>query len=185
MHKFAPENADRLEGQERHELLKPRETLDLLALRPGMAVADVGAGTGFFSRPAAELVGRDGAVYAIDISSDLITRIQRTADNRAIRTVQSEEFIVPLPDSCVDAALAAFVLHETSDRPRLLREISRLMKAGARLLIIEWKMQEEEHGPPRGERLDAGKLDADLGGFRLLRGGDLNPSHYYRLVQKL
>jgi ubiquinone/menaquinone biosynthesis C-methylase UbiE len=185
VHKFSPENADRLERPERHALLKPRETLRLLDLRPGMTVADVGAGTGFFSRPAADLVGQGGIVYAIDISSELLARIRRTASHPAVLTVQSSEFSIPLPDVCVDAALAAFVLHETLNRTRLLREVSRLMKHGARLLIVEWTKQTEENGPPEGERLDARELDEDLAAFHRLDAGTLNPSHYYRLVKKV
>ena len=66
MHRFSPERADRLETPERYALLQPRETLLRFGLGAGMTIVDVGAGTGFFTRPAAEIVGPAGRAVAVN-----------------------------------------------------------------------------------------------------------------------
>jgi hypothetical protein len=81
-------------------------------------------------------------------------------------------------------ALLAFVLHENVDRKRLLDEVMRILLPEGKLLIIEWKKQEEENGPPRGERLGRDELATELSGFAVLEEGSLNGSHYYMVVQR-
>ncbi len=183
MHKFSPDRAERLERPERYSLLPPLEILLRFGAGEGMTIIDVGAGTGFFTRAAAQIVGPAGEVVAADISEEMLGFLRETDLPENVRPVHSREYSVPLPDRTGDMVLAAFVVHEASDRARFLAELKRLLKPGGRLLIIEWKKQEEEHGPPQGERLDEKDLDASLEVFRIVGKGPLNASHYYRVVE--
>ncbi len=148
-----------------------------------MTIIDVGAGTGFFARAAADIVGATGEVIAADISEEMLASMRETGLPGNVHPVRSEEYSVPVPDGKGDMVLAAFVVHEAPDRARFLAELKRLLKPGGKLLIIEWKKQEEEQGPPRGERLDEPDLDASLAIYRTVEKGSLNASHYYRVVE--
>jgi ubiquinone/menaquinone biosynthesis C-methylase UbiE len=183
LHKFSPDRAGRLERPERYSLLPPRETLLRLGAKKGMSIIDVGAGTGFFSRAAADIVGPTGEVLAADISEEMLAFMREAGLPKNVRPVLSRECSVPVPDGKADIVLAAFVVHEAPDRGKFLAELKRLLKPGGRLIIIEWKKREEEHGPPQGERLDEPDLDASLTVFRTVEKGSLNASHYYRVVE--
>ncbi|MCK5572146.1 MAG: methyltransferase domain-containing protein [Bacteroidetes bacterium] len=183
MHKFSPDKAKKLERPERYRLLPPGETLVRFGARKGMTIVDVGAGTGFFARAAAKIVGHRGKVIAADISEEMLGFMQESGLPENVQPVRSQEYSIPVPDAEADMVLAAFVVHEADDRARFLRELMRLLKPGGRLLIIEWKKQDEEHGPPEGERLDEQDLDASLASFRAVDKGSLNESHYYRVLE--
>ena len=182
MHKFSPAKADRLETPERALLLPPLETLRRFGLRPGMTFVDVGAGTGFFTRAAAEIVGPGGTAVAVDSSAEMLALLVAKNKTHRIRIVQSSDYEIPLESGSADLVMAAFVLHETEDRPRFVAELRRLLKPDGRILILEWKKQDEEHGPPRSERLSLEDLAADLGNI-VLEQGDLNASHYTLVVR--
>jgi ubiquinone/menaquinone biosynthesis C-methylase UbiE len=184
MHKFLPDNAQRLERPERYRLIPPDETLRRFGLRTGMRFLDFGAGTGYFSRPAARIVGPTGRVYAVDMSREMLEVLQKNGVNPPMEIHLSREYAIPLPDGSADVALLAFVLHENVDRGRLLDEVMRVLTQEGRLILIEWTKQDEEQGPPREERLGEEDLRIDLRKYRLIEEGSLNESHYYKIVSR-
>ncbi len=183
MHKFSPQKAERLENKERYELLKPEETLRRFGLKEGMVFADIGAGTGFFSRAASSIVGKNGIVYAIDISKEMLKAFERFGVPQNVFLVKSNESEIPLKTARADFTLMAFVLHENHHPRNFLLESARITQPGKQIVVIDWKKQDEEHGPPKDERLDLNELIAISGGFKIISSGDLNPSHYYCIVQ--
>lgn len=184
MHQFSPDNAARLERQERHDLLRPVDTLKVYGVAEGMTVVDVGAGTGFFARAAAGLVGPSGRVYAADISEQMLGHFRTFGVPGNVTLLQSDPLHIPLHDGVADMVLAAFVVHEAPDRSAFIRELMRLAKPGGTVLVLEWIRQEEEHGPPMEERLAESDLDADLARYRVLQAGRLNQSHYVRFLER-
>lgn len=184
MHKFSPENAGKLERSDRYELLKPGETLKRFGLAAGMKFLDVGAGTGFFSRVASEIVGPKGRVYAADMSREMLAFMKSRRVPKNMLPLLSEEYHVPLEDGSVDFTLASSVMHENAEPRKLLAELRRLTRSGGRILIVDWKKQDEEHGPPKEERLDIRDLEAMLGDFRVLESGELNASYYFILLSR-
>jgi len=183
MHKFDPENAARLEHHERYALIPPHETLRRFGARKNMVIADIGAGTGYFARAAAELVGPAGHVYAVDMAQAMLDTMRSNGLPDNVDPVLSGEYAIPLPARCADLTILAFVVHETPDVPRLLREAARVTRPDGRILIIEWKRQVEEGGPPREERLDQAELHRQIAGhFVVHEQGHLNPSHYYSVL---
>ena len=182
-HIFDPSNALRLERDERRELLRPSHTLARFGVARGMTVVDVGAGTGFFTRAASELVGPEGRVHAVDVSETMLGHLRDLGVPPNVSLSTSEPLRVPLPAGTADIVLAAFVVHEAPDRHAFLDELVRLLKPGGRILVFDWKRQEEEHGPPMAERLEESDLDRMLDGRWILDSGDLNSSHYYRIFQ--
>jgi ubiquinone/menaquinone biosynthesis C-methylase UbiE len=183
MHKFSPEKASILEDNDRYTLLHPEITLRQFGLREGMTFVDIGAGTGFFTRAASKIVGDEGIVYAADISTRMLDEFRRVGVPNNVQLLQSDEYEVPIPSKQADLVLFAFVLHETEDIPRFLKEAIRLMKPEGRIAIIEWKKQDEEHGPSINERLSKNELLSQCKGFSLLSSTNLNPSHYSCILQ--
>jgi ubiquinone/menaquinone biosynthesis C-methylase UbiE len=184
VHKFSHHNAGRLENPERYELLRPGATLRKFGLRPGMTFIDVGAGTGFFSRKAADIVGADGIVYALDMSPEMLEILRGNGIRQNTRVILSDEYRLPLPDEIGDLTLLSTVLHENTDVKRLLAEAIRVTKDSGIVAIIEWKKQEEDIGPPKGERIGRRELLPALSDYEVVGEGDLNKSHYFVLIRR-
>ncbi len=148
-----------------------------------MCVLDVGAGTGFFARAAANVVGKHGKVYACDISSEMLASFRRFGVPDNVRLFKSGELSIPLAPKLADFTLFAFVLHESTDIRLFLAEAARITRSGGRIAVIEWKKQAEENGPPEQERLSRDELQSRIDGFEVIASGDLNPSHYFCILR--
>src|SRR5215469_1589084 len=132
---LAPRKADEwvntLEGPQRVETQKIDQVLARLALKPGMVVADIGAGSGLFSRPLAKAVRPGGKVYAVDIQQDLLNYIDNRDKDENIRNVQTVlgQFDDPkLPASNVDLAFINDVLHHIQRRAAYLKTLGGYIK---------------------------------------------------------
>lgn len=180
MHKYSPEKIGRLLRPARAREIRPLAVLKDTGLKKGDSFADIGSGPGFFSFPASRIVGKDGVVYAIDTQKEMLEGLKSQSPPPNIIPVLSGENSIPLEPSIIDFALVAYVLHETEDKARFLKEIRRIMKPGARLLVIDWKKKKEEHGPPRDERLSIKTVEGLLrkAGFASVKASPLNSSHY-------
>jgi len=183
MHKFSPEHFQRLESEERYKLLRPEETLRKAGLKEGMTFADIGAGTGYFTRAAAKIVGRKGRVFAVEMSEEMIGILKQRGVGGNVTIVPSKEYEIPIGRSLADLTLLAFVTHENADIPRLVGEAARVTKDGGKILILEWKKQSEEHGPPMEERLSQDELRRILRDRAILEEGSLNRSHYHIVIE--
>jgi 2-polyprenyl-3-methyl-5-hydroxy-6-metoxy-1,4-benzoquinol methylase len=116
------------------------EVLARLRLRPGMAVADIGAGSGVFTRPLAKTVSPGGTVYAVDIQQDLleyINRRDREEHIENVRTVLGEFDDPKLPVRDVDLAFINDVLHHIEHRAAYLKALGSYLKPSGRIAIIE------------------------------------------------
>ena len=129
-----------LEGPQRIATQKIEAVLSKLDLKPGMVVADIGAGSGLFSRPLAQAVAPAGKVYAVDIQQDLLDHInQRNKDENIgnIQTVLGEYDDPKLPARNVDLAFINDVLHHIQHRAVYLKALGTYMKPSGRIAIIE------------------------------------------------
>src|ERR1700730_404639 len=129
-----------LEGPQRIATQNIDAVLTKLDLKPGMIVADIGAGSGLFSRPLAKAVAPAGKVYAVDIQQDLLDHInQRDKEENIgnIQTVLGEYDDPKLPARNVDVAFINDVLHHIQHRPVYLKALGTYMKPGGRIAIIE------------------------------------------------
>ncbi|MEE9174387.1 MAG: methyltransferase domain-containing protein [Thermoplasmata archaeon] len=154
-HKFNPENLGRLTDPERVGWQDPLAILRAFGLRPGMSMADVGCGPGFFSLPAAELVGDGGRVYAIDVQEAMLWALQdRLLENRVARVlpVLSREDLIPLASDSVDFALLVNALHEL-DGNVTIQEVHRILREDGRFGVVDWKKEPMERGPPVEHRI--------------------------------
>ncbi len=181
--KFDPRQKDQLLAEDRQKLLQPAKLLRSLGLRAGDRLADIGCGPGFFTLPAAEIVGTRGLVYAADIQGDMLSAVKTRATEANLTNVQvikSSDTQVPIPPASVDLALLACTLHEIDPRARFLHRVSRLLKPGGKLVVIEWEKQSDAPGPQANARLAPDDLakDAEAAGLTVAEQRSLNLYHY-------
>lgn len=164
--------ADWLERPEREWEENPGKAIDALDLKKGMVVADVGAGTGYFSIRMARKVGPEGKVYASDLQEPMLRRLARNAAREKIKnleTVQASEMDPNLPENAVDLILMVDVYHEFSHPQEMLRKMRASLKPSGRLVLIEYR-KEDPSVPIRPEHkmsVQEAKTEVEAEGFRL------------------
>ena len=187
MHKFNPGHLERLMSEEREKELSPEKILREAGLKPGQIFADIGAGPGFFTIPAARIIGPSAIAFAVDTQAEMLIdlRDRRNPPDNVI-LMKSEEYEIPIGDFEADFTLLAYVLHETPDKVRLLREIKRVMKPGATLLVLDWAKKAEDKGPPLEERISDKEARAfvEEAGFDVVQLSPLNTSHYRIIARR-
>lgn len=180
-HKFDPAKWERLLSEERRALLDAGAFIRRLAIPSGAAVADLGAGPGFFTDALAEAVGPSGHVHALDVSPEMVELLRRRDLAPQVTVQISEESRTPLADASIDVALLAFVLHELDAPMTFLSEARRVISRGGRLVVLEWVPLVEAMGPPLRERMsiDLSRETLRRAGFALLDEGLANGSNYF------
>jgi ubiquinone/menaquinone biosynthesis C-methylase UbiE len=179
-----------LEGAQRVATSKIDEVLAKLALRPGMTVADIGAGSGLFARPLAKAIAPTGKLYAVDVQQDLLDVINKRAQDEKIANVQTVlgEFDDPkIPVRTVDLAFINDVLHHIQNRAVYLKALGTYIKPGGRIALIEMDST-DPNTPHRAQpellvsRADIMKWMSDAG-FKLTQEhADLFPGTKWFLV---
>lgn len=159
-HKFDPRHVGTLESEERRRAMPAEATLRRLGLRRGMTFVDAGAGTGYFAMAAAELVGPEGKVYAIDVEPAMLEAIVAKKPPKWLVPVKCGETRFPIPDAVADLTLACFVLHETDEPAAFLKELGRVSKPYAPIRILEWTRRKQPEGPPFRDRLHHHRVEA-------------------------
>jgi len=120
------------------ELAVFRETvLDRARLRAGDVVVDVGAGTGLLTIAAAERVGQEGEVLAVDVSVDALEELRRIATAANVFYLLGNAEVLPLPDESVDVVVTRSVLIYVLDKSAAAREFFRVLRHGGRVSIFE------------------------------------------------
>jgi ubiquinone/menaquinone biosynthesis C-methylase UbiE len=138
-----------LEGPRRAASQKVDEVIAKLSLKPGMVVADIGAGSGFFSRPLSKAVDPAGKVYAVDIQQGLLDYIDKRDKEEHIRNIQPVlgEFDDPkLPARDVDLAFINDVLHHIQHRAVYLKALGSYVKPSGRIAIIDMNKDDPNTG---------------------------------------
>lgn len=129
-----------LESAERVRKLQVDRVIDRLDPRPGDKIADLGAGSGLFTRPLATQVGPEGVVYAVDINSELLAHIQETAKEENltnIKTVLASQYDPNIPEE-VDLILICDTLHQIENPGAYLDNLADYLSQGGRVAIIDY-----------------------------------------------
>ena len=133
----------------REDRLQINRVMDLLGIASGKAVADIGAGSGWFTMRAAKRVGEGGQVYAVDINSEAIQHITDRAQKeqlKNVKTILSKLDDPQLPANSIDAVLLLKTYHEVAHPVTLLRNLRPALRPGAKLGIIDRNGNGEDHG---------------------------------------
>lgn len=133
---------DRFEVESREVFAARERVLDLCRVEPGMIVADVGAGTGFYSRLFAAAAGKSGWVYAVELSPSFAQHINRQAQKDRVTnltTVLCTERSVCLPPSSVDRVFLCDTYHHFEHPSQTLASIYRALKPGGQMIVIDFE----------------------------------------------
>jgi ubiquinone/menaquinone biosynthesis C-methylase UbiE len=126
--------------------------MDILAIAPGKSVADIGAGSGWFTVRAARRVTETGVVYAVDINPEATRYIdQRVRKERLhnVKTILSKSDDPELPANTIDSVLLLKTYHEVEKPVALLRNLRASLRSGAKVGIIDRNGNGEDHGVSR------------------------------------
>jgi ubiquinone/menaquinone biosynthesis C-methylase UbiE len=140
------------ESPGRDERLQINRVMDILGITPGKTVADIGAGSGWFTVRAAKRVGEAGVVYAVDINPEAIRYIGDRAQKERLRNVKpilSHADDALLPAAALDAVLLLKTYHEVAQPVMLLRNLRASLRPGAKVGIIDRNGNGENHGVAR------------------------------------
>ena len=178
---------------ERREIYRYRyEILDALGLEPGMEVADIGTGTGFFALLFADAVGPEGHVHAVDISPTFVSAIRERAATSGFANltgVVNEPRDVRLAPSSIDLAFISDTYHHFEYPREILRSIREALRPGGTLVIVDFR---RIPGISSGWVMSLVRAGADVvlkevssAGFALVERRDFMPTQYYMRFRKV
>ena len=160
---------------------KPDEILDALQLAPTARVADIGAGTGYFSVRIAKLVP-DGKVFAVDIEPDMVRYLGERAHREHLHILQPVLASANSPNlpEAVDVVLIVDTYHHVDDRVAYFSRLKSSLQPGGRLAIVDFKTDAPE-GPPLALRIPPERVIAELeqAGYALIAKHDFLPQQYF------
>jgi SAM-dependent methyltransferase len=160
---------------------KPHEVIQALALKRDAAVADIGAGTGYFSARLATLL-KDGRVYAVDLEPDMVKYLGERARRDGLPNMIAVQGAAGTPrlPAKVDLALLVDVYHHIDARPRYFRDLRKSLNPGARVAIIDFRLDSPE-GPPPAARVPPEQIKAEMkqAGYVLVTEHSFLPRQYF------
>jgi len=150
-----------------------------------MTIADIGCGPGFFTIPAAQIVGPGGVALAADIQGEMLSAVRSRAQEHGltnVRIVKTNDREIPIPPGICDFVLMAFMLHEVEHRASFLHRAARTLKPNGRLIALEWEKVESPVGPPLEDRISPEELlaDAQAAGLYVVEERALTDTQYLR-----
>ncbi len=164
--------------------------IDVMAkagIEENMRVADLGCGNlGYFTIPAAKIVGKNGLVYAVDVLKSVLEAVEGLAKQQGmenIKTVWSNLEIIgatKIPAESLDASFIINTLFQSTKDDLLIQEAFRLTKPGGRVIVIDWKRVSAPFGPSMDERTKPEEIRkfCETAGFRLVEEFEAGPYHY-------
>ncbi len=162
---------------------KPAALVAALHLEPGMSVADLGAGTGYFSRYLSAAVGPEGTVFAVETEPNMVTHLRERSESEHTANVTPvlASFDDPrLPHRGVDVVLIVDTFHHIDDRLDYLRRLTRVLKPGGRVVIVDWEKRDMPVGPPAEHKLAREQVIAEMtaAGYALREQPAILPYQY-------
>jgi ubiquinone/menaquinone biosynthesis C-methylase UbiE len=186
---FPPSDLGLLEAPDRDLWQRPDQVMDAMGIADASVVADIGAGSGWFTIRLARRVGPQGLVYAEDVQPEMINaitrRVQREGLNN-VRPVLGQNSDPRLRAGSFDAVLIVDAYHEVEDRVTMLANLARALKPQGRIGVVDFKLDGTGPGPSPEERVspDVVVKDAAKAGLRLLRQEPFLPYQYFLIFGK-
>ena len=168
------EAAGWLERPEREQEERPSKVLAALKVRPGDVVADIGAGSGYYTFRLADLVGPRGKVLAVDIQPEMLALIRQRMKEKKVTHVEPVLGTLTdpkLPEAGVDLILLVDVYHEFSHPYEMTEVMVRALKPGGRLVFVEFRAEDRDPEIPikRVHKMTAAQVRKEMAAFPRLR----------------
>lgn len=165
----------------RDEWQKPHEVIRALAQKPDARVADIGAGTGYFSARLSRMLPQ-GRVYAVDVEPDMVKYLGERAGKEGLKNlfpVRGSGAEANLPEP-VDLVLLVDVYHHIEERSRYFARLKGALKPNARVAIIDFRLDAKD-GPPRAARIAPSQVEAEMAqaGYALAANEGFLPNQYF------
>jgi ubiquinone/menaquinone biosynthesis C-methylase UbiE len=178
---------EHLDSTERDRYQKPSEVIETLKVKPGMAVADLGSGSGYFTRRFVEAVTETGMVYAVDVEPEMLAYAKESVIHMHIG--YSAEFILAQPDNpklpfaSVDLLFVCNTIHHLEDRATYFRNLKSSLKPGARIAIIDFYPDDRsgDLGFPKHHLVPRDTLIQEMttAGYQLAKEHSFLPKQYF------
>jgi SAM-dependent methyltransferase len=167
----------------RKEWQKPEELVGALGLEPGMTVADIGAGSGYFNRYLSAAVGPEGLVLPVDIESSMVEHMRERAREEKtpnVRPVLAEPKDSKLPEGGVDVVLIVNTYHHIDDRLEYFERLEKVLRPGGRVAVVDFVMQDIPVGPSADHKLSREHVVGEFEtiGYRLVDEPGILPYQY-------
>ena len=167
---------------------KPQALVQALAIRPGMSVVDLGAGTGYFSRYLSAAVGERGCVFAVDTEPNLVAHLRERAEKEGLHNlipVLASADNPRLPAGGADLILIVDTVHHIDDRINYLQRLKRFLKPDGRVAVVDFKKESLPVGPPVEHKLAPDFVIGEFrqSGYTLLAQPELLPYQYVLLFR--
>lgn len=184
MHGDAATYIKALDDPARDTWQRPHEVIVALDMKPGEAIADIGAGSGYFSLRFARHVGAEGRVYAVDVSKDMVAHLEtqaRAAELGNLRAVLAPPDDPLLPGASVDRVFFCDVWHHVDDQAGYLAKLKRALRPAGEVVMIDFHKRDLPVGPPTAMKIAREDLIARMtaNGFRLVREHTFLPYQYF------
>jgi ubiquinone/menaquinone biosynthesis C-methylase UbiE len=181
--------AEWLDRPERETEENVEGALDVIGLRPGMTVAEVGAGTGYVALRMAKRVGSSGKVYANDVQPAMLELLRKNAAAAGIRNVQTVlggEADPKLPAGQIDLIILVDVYHEFSQPQKMLQGIRAALKPGGRLVQLEYRKEDPNVPilPDHKMSVAEAKAEVQAEGFQLRQVLESLPRQHILIYSK-
>ena len=186
---FPPSDLGLLDAPDRDLWQRPDQIMDALGVADGAVVADIGAGSGWFTIRLARRVGPQGLVYAEDVQTEMINAISRRVGREGlnnVRPVLGLKNDPRLPPQSLDAALLVDAYHEIENRVAVLSNLARALKPQGRIGVVDFRLDGTGPGPSIEERVspDVVVKDATEAGLRLIGEEPFLPFQYFLIFSK-
>lgn len=146
-HIMGHQAADWLERPERDEEEKTELLVEALKFQPGEIVADIGAGTGYFSRRLAKAVGETGTIYAVEIQQEMLDLLVQNCAEAGVKNVKPALGTTSdprLPAAAIDTILMVDVYHEFDQPFEMVENMAKALKSGGRMVFVEYRGEDPE-----------------------------------------
>lgn len=178
-----------LDRAEREDEEEPDKALEIIGIASGEAVADIGAGSGYFTLRLSNLVGSTGHVYAVDIQEGMLRIIQQKLEQNQIDNVSlvlGSQGSPGLEEASLDLALMVDVYHELAEPQILLQQLYLALKPGGRLVLLEYRAEDPEIPilPLHKMSVADAKLEVEHEGFKLTTVNEDLPSQHVLIFTK-
>ena len=166
-----------LEDPKRDAWQLPHQVIMALEIRPGETIADIGAGSGYFTR---RLARHAAKVYAVDIDLRLLEAIRKNAPDN-VETVLARPDDPSLPPGSVDTIFFCDVMHHIDNRPAYLEKLKKALKPGGRVVNIDFYKKPLPVGPPEKMKLSEEQVEKEFAaaGYRKIKQIDTLPYQYF------
>jgi arsenite methyltransferase len=174
--------AREFEAPDREEWQKPGTVVRVLTVELGLTVADIGAGTGYFTKVLSVGVGETGKVYAVDIEPRMLAYIRERKDLLPnVVTVQAAPDDPKLPAGAIDLVTVVNTWHHIRERGAYLAQLRPALSREGRVAIIDWRKGDIPVGPPAAERVGREDVIAEFenAGWRLVTESVALPYQYF------